>query len=59
MDWKDCDIVERVPGKVSGPTGCQGTRILADTLLEDYDLGSSVEEIRENYPSSRRIKSRS
>jgi len=51
MDWRDCDIVERIPGKVSGQPVVKGTRILADTILEDYDLGSSLEEIRENYPS--------
>jgi uncharacterized protein (DUF433 family) len=40
MDWRDCDIVEQVPGKVSGQPVVKGTRILADTILEDYDLGS-------------------
>lgn len=51
MDWRDCDIVEQVPGKVSGQPVVKGTRILADTILEDYDLGSSLEEIHQNYPS--------
>jgi uncharacterized protein (DUF433 family) len=40
-----------VPGKVSGQPVVKGTRILADTIIEDYDLGSTVEEIQENYPS--------
>ena len=51
MDWEGCDLVERVPGKVSGQPVIKGTRILADTIIEDAELGSSVEEIHENYPS--------
>jgi len=51
MDWHDCPLVEQVPGKVSGQPVVKGTRILADTIVEDYDLGCSVEEIQENYPS--------
>lgn len=45
------DLVERVPGKVSGQPVVKGTRILADRIVEDAELGSSVEEIAENYPS--------
>ena len=51
MDWTGCDLVERVPGKVSGQPVIKGTRILADQIVEDAALGSSVEEIAENYPS--------
>jgi uncharacterized protein (DUF433 family) len=51
MDWTGCDLVERVPGKVSGKPLVKGTRILADQIVEDAALGSSIEEIAENYPS--------
>ena len=51
MDWTGCDLVECVPGKVSGRPVVKGTRILADQIVEDAELGSSVEEIAENYPS--------
>jgi len=50
IDWTDCENVERVPGKVSGRPIVRGTRILADTVVEDAELGSSPEEIHENYP---------
>jgi uncharacterized protein (DUF433 family) len=40
VDWTGCDLVERVAG----------TRILADTIVEDAEMGSPVEEIQENYP---------
>jgi uncharacterized protein (DUF433 family) len=50
IDWTSCDLVERVPGKVSGRPIVRGTRILADTIVQDAELGSPLEEIHENYP---------
>jgi uncharacterized protein (DUF433 family) len=50
IDWTGCDLVERIPGKVSGSPIVRGTRILADTIVEDAELGSPIEEIHENYP---------
>jgi uncharacterized protein (DUF433 family) len=50
VDWAGCDLVERVPGKVSGRPIVRGARILADTIIQDAELGSSLEEIHENYP---------
>jgi uncharacterized protein (DUF433 family) len=50
IDWGGCDLVERVPGKVSGKPVVRGTRILADTIVQDAELGSTIEEIHENYP---------
>jgi uncharacterized protein (DUF433 family) len=51
MDWSGCELVEVVPGKVSGQPIVRGTRILADTIVEDHELGSPIEEIAENYPA--------
>ncbi len=51
MNWSECSEVEQIPGKPSGQPVVKGTRILADTIVEDYELGSRVEEIHENYPS--------
>jgi uncharacterized protein (DUF433 family) len=50
IDWTGCENVARVPGKVSGRPIVRGTRIIADTLIEDSELGSSPEESHENYP---------
>jgi uncharacterized protein (DUF433 family) len=50
IDWTGCELVERVPGKVSGRPIVRGTRILADTIVQDAKLGSPLEEIHENYP---------
>lgn len=51
MDWAGSQLVECIPGKVSGRPVARGTRILAKTIVEDYALGSSIDEILENYPA--------
>lgn len=50
IDWTGCELVECVPGKVSGRPVVRGTRILADTIVQDAELGLSLHEIEENYP---------
>ena len=50
IDWTGCELVERVPGKVSGRPIVRGTRVLADAIVQDAELGSSLEEVQENYP---------
>ena len=45
MDWGNCELVEVVPGKVSGVPILKGTRVQADTVREAYELGESPEEI--------------
>ena len=47
IDWTECELVERRPGKVSGRPLVRGTRILADTIVQDAELGSPLEEIHE------------
>lgn len=51
MDWTECREVEVVPGKMSGQPVVKGTRILAQTIVENFEGGSLIEEIHENYPS--------
>jgi uncharacterized protein (DUF433 family) len=48
--WEECNLVERVPGKVSGQAIVKGTRILADVIVEEFESGSPIDEIQENYP---------
>lgn len=50
INWTGCDLVEQVPGLVSGRPVVRGTRILADTIVQDAELGSTLDEIHENYP---------
>ncbi len=49
MDWTGCSLVEVIPGKVSGVPLLKGTRLPADTVLRNYEAGSSVEEIADNF----------
>ena len=51
MDWSGCELVEVIPGKVSGVPLVVGTRIPADVILDYLDSGSPLEEIAEDYPS--------
>ena len=56
MDWTGCELVEVIPGKVSGVPLVVGTRIPADVIVSNYESGSPLEEIAENYPSLSREK---
>jgi uncharacterized protein (DUF433 family) len=51
IDWMACELVEIVPGKVSGRPIVRGTRILPDAIVDSYDLGETIEELREGFPS--------
>lgn len=52
IDWTDCSLVEINPHKVSGVPILKGTRVQADSILENYEGGSSIEEISENFAIS-------
>lgn len=49
IDWTDCPRVEVVLGKVSGVPILKGTRVPADSIVENYEDGSPVEELSENF----------
>ncbi len=49
MDWSGCEYVEVIPGKVSGVPLVKGSRVQADTVLESYEMGESVEDIAYDY----------
>ncbi len=51
IDWMACELIERIPGKVSGRPIVRGTRILPDAIVNSYELGDSIEEIHEGFPS--------
>ena len=51
IDWMACELIESVPGKVSGRPIVRGTRILPDGIVNSYEMGESIEEIREDWPS--------
>jgi uncharacterized protein (DUF433 family) len=51
MDWSGCELVEVIPGKVSGVPLVKRTRIPADLVLDLFDSGCPIEEMLEDYPS--------
>ncbi|MBM3760981.1 MAG: DUF433 domain-containing protein [Acidobacteria bacterium] len=50
IDWLACELIEQIPGKVSGRPIVRGTRILPDAIVNSFDAGASIEEIHEDYP---------
>jgi uncharacterized protein (DUF433 family) len=51
IDWMACELIESVPGKVSGRPVVRGTRIFPDAIAGSYELGDSIEEIHEGFPT--------
>ncbi|HEV8144726.1 MAG TPA: DUF433 domain-containing protein [Bryobacteraceae bacterium] len=51
INWMACDLIEQVPGKVSGRPVVRGTRILPDAIVNSFDLGDSIDEIHEGFPT--------
>jgi uncharacterized protein (DUF433 family) len=51
VDWMACELIEQFPGKVSGWPVVRGTRIMPDPIVNSYDLGDSIDEIHEGFPT--------
>jgi uncharacterized protein (DUF433 family) len=49
MDWTGCELVEVVPGKVSGVPILKGSRVQADSIVENAESGESVDDIAYNF----------
>ncbi len=49
IDWSGCDLVEVVPGKVSGAPILRGTRLPAQTIVDNHDHGMTPAEIVEQF----------
>ena len=49
LDWSQCPVVERVPGKVSGAWVLRGTRMPVATIFENLESGASLDEILQWY----------
>jgi uncharacterized protein (DUF433 family) len=51
IDWMARELIEDVSGKVSGRPVVRGTRILPDAILNNYELGDSIDNIHEGFPT--------
>ena len=49
IDWSDCPLVEVNPEKVSGVPILKRTRVQADSIVENFEDGSTVEEIADDF----------
>jgi uncharacterized protein (DUF433 family) len=49
IDWSDCELVEVDPERLSGVPILKHTRIQADAIVGNFDSGSPVEEIEDNF----------
>ena len=52
VDWSDCSLVEVNPRKVSGAPILKSTRVQADSIVQNYEGGESVEDIAYNFSIS-------
>ena len=50
LDWSDCAVVERAPGKVSGAWVFKGTRVPVKALFENLEDGARVDDFLEWFP---------
>jgi uncharacterized protein (DUF433 family) len=53
LDWSQCPVAERVPGRLSGAWVLRDTRVPVASIFENLECGSSIEEIVEQYDIGR------
>lgn len=50
LDWNQCPLVERVPGRVSGAWVFRGTRVPVKALFENLEAGARVDDFLAWFP---------
>ncbi len=53
LDWSQCPAVESVPDRRNGAWVFRDTRMPVATVFENLEVGSSIEEIIEQYDVTR------
>jgi uncharacterized protein (DUF433 family) len=53
LDWSQCPAVESVPDRRSGAWVFKDTRMPVATVFENLEVGTSIEEIIEQYDVTR------
>lgn len=51
VDWSECELVERVAGKVGGRPVVKGTRIEPDLIVLEEEIGRTPEETHADFPT--------
>ena len=49
--WLACELIEQIPGKVSGRHIVRGTRIMPDPICEQLRSGRQHRGIQEGFPA--------
>lgn len=50
IDWSECDLVERVPGRCGGRPTIRGTRIEPGVVIIDEEYGRTPEQTHRSFP---------
>ncbi len=50
IDWMQCELIEKVPVRYRDSPSC-AERVLFPTPFDSYDLGETIDELREGFPS--------
>ncbi len=58
MDWKQCLVVEKVPGKVGGTWLFKDTRVPVKALFENLEDGATLEDFLAWFPGVTREQAR-
>jgi uncharacterized protein (DUF433 family) len=53
LDWSECPAVESVPGRLSGAWVFKDTRMPVAAVFENFEAGSDIDEIIEQFHISR------
>ena len=56
LDWTQCAVLGRVPGKVSGAWGFKSTRVPVRALFENLEDGATVSEFLTWFPGVTRAQ---
>ena len=47
IDWKQCSLVETVPGRLAGTPVLKNTRLPVEAILNNYDDGLEPDQVAE------------
>ena len=51
INWMECELIESVEGRCGGQPVVVGTRVFPDPIVNSFELGDTVDEIQEDFPS--------
>ena len=49
IDWKQCSVVEMVPGRLAGAPVLKNTRLPVEAILNNYDDGLGPQQVADTF----------